>query len=172
MFNRREIEFLSQHSPRTDDCGSYKPAINALDLLKGFEHDLRQSSDVTELLDGKQPKDIAEAVLKLYRRGEYVKFTFRMDSATTPSATFMVTTREERVPCEWWGPHTDKLVDLHTTTMTFMAQEPCFTAPHGDWADAYNIAFAMNHIKVRIIVSPAAAKCSCCDAKFALISQH
>ncbi|DBA96413.1 TPA: putative JmjC domain-containing histone demethylation protein 2C [Trebouxia sp. C0004] len=103
--------------------------------------------DIKELLDGKQPKDIAEAVFKSYKRAEYVRFTIRMDSATTPTAASIVETRQARVPSEWWGPHTDQLVDLHNTTMIFMAKKTCFTAPHADWADAYNIAFAIDAIK-------------------------
>ena len=158
LFELQAAEFLSQHVPTTTDCGSQKPAVPCLELLQGFEHDLRKSADVQESLDGKQPKDIAKAVYKLYKQAEYVRFTIRMDAATTPAATTMVAMRQSRVPLEWWGPHTAQLVDLHNTTMMFLAKSTCFTPPHADWADAHNIAFAIAAIKVCM------ASCCACSS--------
>ncbi|KAL0018416.1 hypothetical protein WJX79_010142 [Trebouxia sp. C0005] len=73
----------------------------------------------------------------------YIAFTIRSDAATTPEAKFMVDTRAASAPNEWWGVHTDAVVDVHNTTMIFMGQAKNFTGMHGDWADAVNIAFAV-----------------------------
>jgi len=133
-------------------CFSEIPPLSCLDLLRGFEHDLRTAPDVLELLKGKEPKDIAAAVQQLFQNGQYVSFTILMDAATTALAAFIIDTRKAETPKEWWGPHTDQVVDLHNTTIIFLGKHAKYTAPHGDWADAHNIAFAVAALKVCMAV--------------------
>ena len=118
------------------------------DLLSGFEHDLSTAPDILELLHGTKPACFATAVCRLFQRGAYISFTIRTDAATTAAAKRMVDIRQQAAPFEWWGRHTDGVLDHHNTTMFFMGKKDNFTPPHADWADAYNVAFAISAAKV------------------------
>ncbi|DBA75688.1 TPA: hypothetical protein ACH3X2_009052, partial [Trebouxia sp. C0005] len=117
--------------------------IDCQKMLEGFEHDLSSAPEYKDLVKSSQHDRYAPLVHKLFCDGEYIAFTIRSDAATTPEAKFMVDTRAASAPNEWWGVHTDAVVDVHNTTMIFMGQAKNFTGMHGDWADAVNIAFAV-----------------------------
>ena len=89
-------------------------------MLAGFEHDLMSAPEYNNLVKGSQHDCCAPKVHKLLNDGEYIAFTIRSDAATTPEAQFMVETGANRAPNEWWGAHTDAVVDKHNTTMIFM----------------------------------------------------
>ena len=118
------------------------PPINCDKMLAGFEHDLSKAPEYKDLIRG-QREEYSSTVSKLMHKGEYVAFTIRTDAATTAEAQFMVDTRASRAANEWWGPHTDAIVDKHNTTMIFMGKAGNFTGMHADWADAQDIAFAV-----------------------------
>ena len=120
--------------------------VDGQNMLAGFEHDLRSAPQYGELRNDPQ---LAPKVYKLLQSGEYISFVIRTDAATTPEAKFMVDTRAARAPDEWWGAHTNGVVDMHNTTIIFMGRAGTFTAMHADWADAQNIAFAVE-AKVRL----------------------
>ena len=61
----------------------------------------------------------------------------------------MVDTRAARAPDEWWGAHTDGVVNMHNTTMIFMGRAGNFTGMYAGRANAQNIACAVE-AKVRL----------------------
>lgn len=101
----------------------------------------------------KTEKLVVKAVRKLFRNHNYIEFTARLDlpvTMKTEDAHVLLNVRTAFLKGEWWQ-HMEGFQDLHRTTLILVGKAGTATPGHADWAEAHNVAFAVNEVRHPII---------------------